>query len=79
MPVHKTSLYIAVSVCVEDLFAGRQDQSGTQVHFLFDPESMPKQSWDAFIMLLFLYTAFAVPYMLAFGHVPSRVPPTPPS
>jgi len=35
--------------------------------FPFDPESLAKQTWDLFIMILLLFTTFAVPYMLAFG------------
>ena len=38
--------------------------------FPFDPDSTPKQTWDAFIMLFLLYTTFAVPYMLSFGENP---------
>jgi len=35
--------------------------------FPFDPDSYGKQSWDLLVMLLLLFTTFAVPYMLAFG------------
>ena len=35
--------------------------------FPFDPETPMKQCWDCFIMMCLLYTAFAVPYFLAFG------------
>ena len=36
----------------------------------FDPDSSPKQTWDAIIMLFLLYTTFSVPYQLAFGGCP---------
>ncbi|MGB1602934.1 MAG: hypothetical protein ACPIOQ_59940, partial [Promethearchaeia archaeon] len=36
----------------------------------FDPDSTPKQTWDAMIMLFLLYTTFSVPYQLAFGGGP---------
>ena len=36
----------------------------------FDPDSTPKQTWDAIIMLFLLYTTFSVPYQLAFGGGP---------
>ena len=43
--------------------------------FPFDPESYGKQSWDLFIMLLLLFTTFAVPYMLAFGKETDKTKP----
>jgi hypothetical protein len=35
--------------------------------FPLDPDSFLKQSWDMLIILLLLFTTFAVPYLLAFG------------
>ena len=35
--------------------------------FPFDPDSYHKQGWDLLVMLLLLFTTFAVPFLLAFG------------
>jgi hypothetical protein len=43
--------------------------------FPLDPDSIGKQSWDMVIMMLLLFTTFAVPYLLAFG---DEIDPTKP-
>ena len=35
--------------------------------FPFDPDTVPKQTWDFMIMIFLMYTTFSVPYMLSFG------------
>jgi hypothetical protein len=35
--------------------------------FPFDPDSLPKQTWDFVVMAFLMYTTFSVPYMLSFG------------
>jgi hypothetical protein len=36
-------------------------------NFPLDPDTYLKQSWDMLVMILLLYTCFAVPVVLAFG------------
>ena len=35
----------------------------------FDPESMPRQTWDMFVLLFILYCSFEVPFSIAFDVV----------
>lgn len=70
---------LSFSDAIRILYKSRSE--GTQKYvpkppfFPFDPESWGKQIWDFFIMLLLLFTTFAVPYMLAFGKEIDRTAP----
>ena len=48
-----------------------QGAGSTDGWFPLDPETIPKQMWDSFCMLLLVYCSFAVPYTMAFSSTDS--------
>jgi len=71
----KLSFSDAVRILYKSRSEGAQKHVPKPPLFPFDPESSGKQMWDLFIMLLLLFTTFAVPYMLAFGEEIDKTQP----